>query len=196
MKFTSNTLIAIGILICVLLIPYFLTFGGFSFSTDSKDWANFGTYTGGTLGPIGAFLAFWGLIQQNTLYRDNALTERLSLKLSTLDNDIQQLLNHPRLESEFKEAVRLNCGVSSHIVKRQINQSIHEYRMTDTDGFTYRSYSVINSISDKIILMNKFLSYMHNVSVHQSELEHYCDRYKALIIGLHEKGWISFSKFQ
>lgn len=71
----------------LLLVPYFFKFH-YGLSGDSQDWANFGTYIGGTLGPIGAFLAFWGLMQQNKMYRENAEIERLIAKLTLLDSDI------------------------------------------------------------------------------------------------------------
>ena len=61
--FQAGFLIAL-LLLCIVLAPYCWRFGPgqgvFSFSADSKDWAEFGEYVGGTLGGAIGVLAFIG----------------------------------------------------------------------------------------------------------------------------------------
>lgn len=109
MKITKTTWMILSIIIAVLFGTYFYTFSG-KLSVDSQDWANFGTYIGGTLGPIGAFLAFWGLMQQNTMYKQNSEIERLSTKLTSLDSDILILTGKCFITSE---GWKLKHGMSS-----------------------------------------------------------------------------------
>lgn len=76
-----NALILAVLLSFAVLTPYFVTFGG-SLSTSSQDWADFGSYAGGTLGPGFAFLAFIAGVQ--TLI-DNRDTSRRHSLLATID---------------------------------------------------------------------------------------------------------------
>ena len=49
------------LLALTVLGPYFYTFSG-SLSSSSQEWSNFGSYVGGTLGPLYALLAFGAAI--------------------------------------------------------------------------------------------------------------------------------------
>jgi hypothetical protein len=68
------------ILLCLVLLLYFWRFSlshgmaWHSFSNDSKDWAEFGEYVGGTLGGIVGILAFIGLLI-NLIYQRMQIDE-------------------------------------------------------------------------------------------------------------------------
>lgn len=57
-----------GCVLCIIMLSlYFIQFNVYDLpllSNSQGDWASFGSYASGTLGPIFAFLAFWGIKEQ------------------------------------------------------------------------------------------------------------------------------------
>jgi hypothetical protein len=207
MKLTKNTLIFIGILIFLLLLgPYFLTFNG-QFSNNAQDWAHFGTYIGGTLGPIGAFLAFWGLVQQNKMYRENAEAEHLRDKLASLDSEILSIATqcykiiHLGIHDVRIDSARLLVTDDPTVKKELIQEKIKDDNVTAKNakltGTSIKSghenYRVLMSLESKLILMNKFIS-TPCVGI-KNEASHYNDKYQYLLKEMNKKGWIDFTSF-
>jgi len=205
MKLTKETLIFIGIFIFLLLLgPYFYTFN-YKLSANSQDWAYFGTYIGGTLGPIGAFLAFWGLIQQNKMYRENAEAEHLRGKLLSLDNEIVFLTikccGSKVLSKYATEPIDLSMLLVFYdpLIKDLIQEKV------DDDNIVagkvklvgpkpeHHNYRILISITSKLILMNHFIS-MSCLGASNEE-SHYNNKYKYLLIEMNRKKWIKFTYF-
>ena len=56
-NFIIYFIITIAISIIITLFPYGLSFWSCSLSRSTSDWANFGSYIGGCLGPLFALLS-------------------------------------------------------------------------------------------------------------------------------------------
>jgi hypothetical protein len=84
---TDSHLLIDFVLLCLVLLLYFWRFSlsqgmaWHAFSEDSKDWAEFGEYVGGTLGGIVGILAFIGLLI-NLIYQRTQTMRTLSAKHS------------------------------------------------------------------------------------------------------------------
>ena len=86
--------IVLALIILALLLVVFVLYrtrfrGGLS--SDPSDWATFGTYIGGTLGPAFSLLAFWGLIytvhrqnRQSSISEINRILDEISGRLEEL----------------------------------------------------------------------------------------------------------------
>ena len=200
MKLTKNTLIFIFF---ILLGPYFFTFNG-QFSNNAQDWAHFGTYIGGTLGPIGAFLAFWGLIQQNKMYRENAEAEHLRGKLASLDSEILSITTKCCGTKELPyrtEPIDLSTllvvfdPLVTDLIQEKAKSAIAQRIKVTNNSFSTENgnYRLLMSLESKLKLMNKFIS-MPCVGI-ENEASHYNDKYQYLLKQMNHKGWIDFTSF-
>jgi hypothetical protein len=215
MKITIKTWITLLACICLfLLFPYFWTFSD-KLSTDSQDWANFGTYIGGTLGPIGAFLAFWGLIQQNKIYRKNAEIERLNAKLISIDNDIITIARSCYLDSNGVKA-ELDLGLiisanpdpvnleglihfDDYTAKILVQEKQTEYLRSKiaSNGSHQKqiNYRYLSALEEKFKLINFYLKATNMIDSDTLEVLHYNEKYKFLLKEMHKKQWIDFDIF-
>lgn len=76
MKLERSLIFGTAIISVVVLLPWVKVFWSPSFSRESKDWADFGTFVGGVLSPTLALAAFVGLVITIKLQRDAAQRER------------------------------------------------------------------------------------------------------------------------
>lgn len=207
------------IIIAVLLGTYFDTFSG-KLSVDSQDWANFGTYIGGTLGPIGAFLAFWGLMQQNKMYRENAEIERLMAKLTLLDSDI--LILTEKCFVTFDEwKIKNNINPLSYIYGAENeNKTMYLATLLTTDEPTSKeiiqdkstnylahkvglrgtlqkqiNYRILCALESKLKLINHYVMTIKSINPVNIEIAHYNEKYQYLLKEMHKKKWINFDSF-
>lgn len=96
MKELKLSIYVFGFVFFIAVIPFFLTMyfhGNTVLSSNSQDWANFGSYIGGVLAPTGAFLAAYQLYRSHVL---NSYLTRISLvreSLSRFDSQIEDKLN-------------------------------------------------------------------------------------------------------
>ena len=93
--------------LCVVLVvgAYVIVLApssGYSLSRSDGVWANFGTYVGGMLGPVFAFLAFvgvlatvWLQVQQLQHLKSQAHLEELQRVIATVSKSIDDLLVQP-----------------------------------------------------------------------------------------------------
>ncbi|MEL4243382.1 hypothetical protein [Shewanella xiamenensis] len=202
----------------LLLGPYFFKFH-YGLSGNSQDWANFGTYIGGTLGPIGAFLAFWGLMQQNKMYRDNAEIERLISKLTLLDSDILILTGKCFITpDEWK--LRNGMKSYSYVYGAEIetnplyldtlltadepaSKDIIQEKSTDIAhiaglrGIQQKqiNYRLLCALESKIKLINHYIITIQSISPNNVEIAHYNNKYQYLLKEMHKKKWINFDSF-
>ena len=84
------TLIFASALCLMVLIPYFVAFGG-TLSSSSTDWANFGGYVGGTLGPAFALLAFVAGVQTLVESRKAAARQSLLTTIQRYEADFENV---------------------------------------------------------------------------------------------------------
>ncbi|MEZ9198551.1 hypothetical protein [Shewanella sp. 10N.286.54.B9] len=203
MKITRNVIVAVIIgFFLILLVPYLMTFNG-GLSNDSNQWAHFGTYIGGTLGPIGAFLAFWGLIQQNSMYRRNAELERVVLKLDQLDSEIASLATHclgyttnpgqyERIKHDLTSLLLRYDPMSTKLIEEKRETLLGNKTGLQRPDDNYRA---VSSISSKIVLIER---YLHSIKTLGNEIEvaRYNDKYHHLLKELKLKSWINFDKFE
>lgn len=201
-------LVCLSIIIALLLGTYFYTFSNFTFcdfpfleskcfgklSQNSQDWANFGTYIGGTLGPIGAFLAFWGLMQQNKMYKEHAEIERLTTKLIALDADISALTQ--KIFTTTSNPVSLyqlmvNNQLSMHNI---INSMPSDDRQT---GFIeYKPQDrILESLQKQLILLNNYIKKVQHIDPDNIEIMHYNAKYRDLLEQMHNNNWVKFRSF-
>lgn len=186
----------------LLLCPYFFKFHH-GFSGDSQDWANFGTYIGGTLGPIGAFLAFWGLMQQNKMYRDNAEVERLVIKTITLDSEITSLA----MECKGQKITRPNAYLHNNEIDLKV--LLHYFDkdsamlilnkkedkvLTYIPQFNGTNYFVLQSIAGKLNVLNDLLKQLSKLA-QSTEILHFNEKYQFLLKEMQKKEWIEFDSF-
>lgn len=203
MKLTKRTIIIFGVIILLtILMPYFYTFR-FGLSSNSQDWAHFGTYIGGTLGPIGAFLAFWGLIQQNAMYRENAETENLSNKLLSLDNHIVSIMveicGAKVISYNEKEDFNLSRLLISDdpLAKKLIEEKLTSDQKVNLDvkligdKGEHNNYRKLMSLESKLLLMNEYLLCTSS----RNDKEHYNNKYQYLLKDMHKKNWLDFQLF-
>lgn len=63
----------------------------FALSSDGKDWADFGSYIGGVLGPVFAFLAFIGILYALDLQQDQIKLQQDQMKLMKSHLSLEEL---------------------------------------------------------------------------------------------------------
>lgn len=202
----------------LLLVPYFFKFH-YGLSGDSQDWANFGTYIGGTLGPIGAFLAFWGLMQQNKMYRENAEIERLIAKLTLLDSDILILTgkcfitsNEWKLRNGIYSSACIYGGemetetmyldtlltadepTSKDIIQEKRTDLAHNVGLIGKQPKQI-NYRLLCALESKLKLINRYIITVQNISPTNIEIAHYNNKYQYLLKEMHKKKWINFDSF-
>ena len=208
------------VMFLLLLGPYFFKFH-YSLSGNSQDWANFGTYIGGTLGPIGAFLAFWGLMQQNKMYRENAEIERLTTKLVSLDADISALTQKCSIETNQVVGQKSNSRLEALFGEGHIASFENIYKtvsLSDLSNFnepaakdiiisksnnsnlTYTGvieahYSILQSLEKKLKLINDYVIKIQKINPENIEVVHYNEKYQYLLKEMHKKKWINFDSF-
>lgn len=84
----------IAIVLILALLPYSYKFIKFGLSGDTQDWANFGSYLGGVVGPFLAFFTIILIIQQINISREST-NEQIRFLQQTRDIDnTTQSLNH------------------------------------------------------------------------------------------------------
>jgi len=207
MKITPKILIILIMsMFVILLVPYFFTFND-GLSSDSKSWANFGTYIGGTLGPIGAFLAFWGLIQQNKMYREHAEIDRVSLKLLALDSEVYNLTTHciehftiSTVNGEETHSydlsillIHYDTNSATLIPPKNTHSRIAGVTLVLTPQ-QKANRTIILSIESKLQLMNQYLATISNLDNKVESLQ-YNNKYCHLLRELKKKEWIDFDSF-
>ncbi|QYK02414.1 hypothetical protein [Shewanella psychrotolerans] len=202
MKFTSNTLIGLVILIFALLIPYFATFNSFSFSTDSKDWANFGTYIGGTLGPIGAFLAFWGLMAQNNLNKQNFEHRYLIEKIERIHKEIYSTLENTKAMRRDVVPPQMVCLADILVSRRMdskelipFNKHAPEAHRCKDGGHDEKSYSRTTLLVAQVLLLQRYLNELNQQTPNSLEIKFCNEKYAPLLKQLKKKHWIDFEVF-
>lgn len=199
----------LAIIFLLLLGPYFYIFN-YSLSGNSQDWANFGTYVGGTLGPIGAFLAFWGLMQQNKMYREHAEIDRISNKLLIIDNEITTLCSKclmpplvrpsassPNVEPDYLEPLlSVNDPKAKALIPEKKHENYLEIKVNlRGDKQQHKNYRVLCSIESKLKLLNNYLRAIQYMESAKSEIDHFNERYKFLLAEMYKKGWVNFERF-
>jgi hypothetical protein len=90
-----------GTLIALLLVAYWARFGGQATSRDPQDWAAFGSYFGGTAGPLLAFLTVVLLVVTLALQIRQLEDSREQLKASK-----EELKRSHELQATMAEAMR------------------------------------------------------------------------------------------
>ncbi|MGS0724588.1 hypothetical protein ACVBKF_00255 [Shewanella sp. 0m-11] len=202
MNITTKVLTTVIIAFFVaVLLPYLITFNG-GLSKTPENWAHFGTYIGGTLGPIGAFLAFWGLMQQNRMYKDSAAIERVTSKLNLLDSEISILATHctgTTFSGPAKQQVTYDLSpllLRNDPLSARLIENKPETNLANNVGLhkPCPNYRVVLSIVSKIKLMQQYLHTMKHLD-DGIDMARCNDTYCHLLKALKSKGWIDFEKF-
>ena len=155
---TAVGLAILGIFIVILI--WLATFAGQPVSSDSARWAEFGSYLGGTLGPVLAFVSFIGLLisvqhqqkeqaslesrSDSEVYRTNA-TQNLERAFATfMDGESVVTPKGDRL-------VWLNVArliLAAQEISRKIEvESIREVYEADEEHWRRRFYEVLDPIN-------------------------------------------------
>ena len=108
-------LFAAALLAVAALVPYLYMFRA-GLSASSQDWSNFGSYVGGTLGPIYALLAFAAGVQTILDNRHQAVRQSL---LATVQ----------RYEGDFEEACTRTVSCESPWVWGNMPNDTHSMKM-------------------------------------------------------------------
>tara|TARA_R110001583_G_scaffold157301_1_gene309212 strand:+ start:2291 stop:2968 length:678 start_codon:yes stop_codon:yes gene_type:complete len=137
---------------------YFVNFNIFSFpflSSNQSEWANFGSYIGGTLGPLLAFLAYLGVREQLSLQR-KAMDKQVEDK--AFDDHIGQVkesferINQLSIESVMPLECHLGIDVQSSLTSELqkvsaeassihiLEDIIHASRLIQGAEYIYRRY--------------------------------------------------------
>ena len=116
----------------LVIILYFLNFHE-GVSKSSSDWADFGAYVGGVLGPLYAFLAFVGLLET---IRQSSLQRELKRLLVTID----------KLEKDFDYWISLSVTCDGPWIwgnKPHVSSKIQEVSfrtLLQSDGIDWEFY--------------------------------------------------------
>ena len=153
--------------ICLLLVIYFVHFNVTYFpflSKDQADWASFGTFFGGTTGPLLAFLAYSGVKQQlleqrqtikqqaediafeQHIFRIKDSFERVNL-LSI--NSVKPLENHLNINIDTCFTSLLKDASVNSNSSAILNDIIHASRLIQSAAFIYQQYIYLINQSTK-----------------------------------------------
>ncbi|OEE67484.1 hypothetical protein A1OO_17205 [Enterovibrio norvegicus FF-33] len=148
----------IGLLSFVVLALYFVQFNVVeipAFSSKQSEWANFGSYIGGTLGPVFAFLAYLGIREQLAEQKRAIDLQSVQRAFDTNIASIKETFERFNLQSassvepiEKYLNVSLNTSVKSELSKALRNSDtfdilddiIDACRLLQGAGFVYKSY--------------------------------------------------------
>lgn len=130
------------VLALVTLSPYFYKFRGV-LSNNSQEWSNFGSYLGGTLGPVYALLAFVAGVQTLLDNRQQATRQSLLWALQRYEADFEVCCS--RTVTCVRPWVSGNLPSETFAVKRVVLRTLlysnaidwqeHLWRLIESDGF-------------------------------------------------------------
>lgn len=127
-------------------------------SNDQSDWASFGSYFGGVLGPFLAFLAYLGVREQLAEQKKlidkqnkdadfNVHMERIRESFQSVDMLSQESLKPIELHLGIELGVLLKPNIKKHINEANslhvIDDAIHAARLIQGAEFVYKRYLVL-----------------------------------------------------
>ena len=144
--------------ISLLLLIYFVHFNVSYFPFLSKaqsDWANFGSFVGGTTGPLLAFLAYSGVKQQLIEQRktikqqaeDIAFEQHLARIKDSFErmnllsiNSVKPLENHLNINIDTCLSSELKAATLNSNSSAILNDIIHASRLIQSADFVFQQY--------------------------------------------------------
>lgn len=96
-----NVMLTIGVIFSFIIIALYFNQFSVSLSSDQSDWAGFGSYIGGTLGTLFAFLSFWILFYTFGSQKEQARNNKLQ-KFETTFYSLLELHNQSLRELESR----------------------------------------------------------------------------------------------
>jgi hypothetical protein len=153
--------------ICLLLVIYFVHFNVTYFpflSKDQADWASFGSFVGGTTGPLLAFLAYSGvrqqLIEQRKTIKQQAEDFAFEQHITRIKDSFERVnllsINSVKpLESHLN--INIDTCLTSHLKDAAVNSNssailidiIHASRLIQSAAFIYQQYIYLINQSTK-----------------------------------------------
>jgi hypothetical protein len=148
-------------------VIYFVHFNVFYFPFFSKqqsDWANFGSFIGGTTGPLVAFLAYSGVRQQLKEQRDSVKKQAEDLafkqhierikdsfeRVNILSiNSVKPLEKHVQINLETCLSSQLKQLASQSSPLAILGDVIHASRLIQSAAFIYQQYIYLINQSTK-----------------------------------------------
>lgn len=147
------------VLACVALFLFTMYINGkTSLSSNSQDWANFGSYLGGVLAPIAAFLAAYQLYRSFELNNYIQKVQVIRTSLTRLDTQLESALKQPINNDVFGEDYR---GVSFESIVIDItNRKVHSFPECDATILALLHTFAIhfNSVRYYALLLKEFPS--------------------------------------
>lgn len=155
----------------MLLIIYFVHFNVYYFpflSKDQADWASFGSFFGGTTGPLLAFLAYSGVKQQLLEQRqtikqqaeDIAFEQHLTRIKDSFErvnllsiNSVKPLENHLNINIDTCLTSLLKGATVNSNSLAMLNDIIHASRLIQSASFIYQQYIYLINQSTKNLLV-------------------------------------------
>lgn len=153
--------------ICLLLLLYFVHFNVYYFpllSQEQSDWANFGSFVGGTTGPLVAFLAYSGVRQQLNEQRktikqqaeDIAFKQHIERIKDSFErvnllsiNSVKPLESHLNISLDSCLSSQLKEAASSSDPLVILDDIIHASRLMQSGAYIYQQYIYLINQSTK-----------------------------------------------
>ena len=209
MKESKNTKQKInlwGVVISASIIStlglYLFVFGSFTFSRDIDDWAGFGTYAGGILGPIFSLFAFIYIVRTFKLQQEQITEIRKQSEIAAIQIMIHKSLN--AIDDIFMSISTVETGLNStpFSVKlgpllERIDGLFHQMAASSTDSERDLNNEKMASLQtgvkfdDAYILINELTSLcdlyddFKNAGGSERLLERYIERHYDFSNGLH-----------
>lgn len=206
----AKNLLILGIVLSLITISlYIYVFGyqsNFTLSTTDNNWANFGSYIGGVLGPIFSFLAFSGVIltvwlqaKQLDVSRNQANFEEIQRVLSNIslriDNLLAQAPNQHIEHIKLRDApINILTCVSAAGTVALSNPIDHLSQASNEQLITIVKKSIeieAMTIGLELEQLAWCLNEYHSQSGHITVIEFYKRRYRAIVCWLDAIGLLS-----
>lgn len=125
-----SVMLTVAVIFAFIIIALYFTQFSASLSANQSDWAGFGSYIGGTLGTLFAFLSFWILFYTFGSQQEQAKNNKLQ-KFETTFFSLLELHNQSLRELESKISTdKLNVIFEGKPVKnRPIQWQVHDYKL-------------------------------------------------------------------
>lgn len=209
-KLTSPLTLTLIILFVTPMVIYFWKFGSSMSFGSKEDFANFGSYIGGTVGFSTLALLVWFNVKQiDALINQQSQTKKLFdsevayRTLNTATNDLESLLKQPfkyfchndiewlgmrlRHENSFHELIQDHMLFEDSLIKNNFQKNISN--IMDRPFFTH-----LNSIIEKIYDVQMLVSDFRNHSEYDLVANYHSKNIKNIISKLEKFGFIDKNK--
>lgn len=171
----------------VVAVSYFYNFSG-GFSGVNSDWGDFGSFFGGTVGPVVAFLSFLALVITLLLQYSSLLETRAEVEQNNISSARSDFLRRFELEEKSLEVLVIDItkALLIHIIyvsdqskgEKIYKEMLYEYSSGERNVFLnyLKGFLVVNTNQDNI---RKLFNYAD--SAYSLPLEQYVHRFGAML---------------